>query len=99
LYLHKACDKQEIRGIEPGGVHYRTTEYHKPEPEWGEKPHHPRRKLLKGIHFQVQVQGAGIGASESARVIQHRRFQGLSICNEALYSKPTTVAGPGVCIL
>ena len=25
-------DKREIRGIEPGGSHHRTTEYHEPEP-------------------------------------------------------------------
>ena len=40
-------DKREIRGIEPGGAHHRTTEYHEPEPEWGESPHHPRRKLTR----------------------------------------------------
>ena len=40
-------DKREIRGTEPGGAHHRTTEYHEPEPEWGESPHHPRRKLTR----------------------------------------------------
>ena len=40
-------DKREIRGIEPGGAHHRTTEYHEPELEWGESPHHPRRKLTR----------------------------------------------------